>query len=187
MRVRLELARDGGSITVRVDRYSPSTPPARVAAALGSAVETVLQRLGWPVEPVPALSAPAFLPAPPRTGHRASPAGRVDAGAVQIDAVQIDAVQTDDVVAGEPEREQVSAAADVADVADHIGEGVEDRAGGDDGESRRRMALRLLDEGFTDAEVCARVGISRGRLLRWDDALAGDAHVDQLATVGGLG
>lgn len=49
----------------------------------------------------------------------------------------------------------------------------------------RRRALALLDRGLSDAAVCAQLGISHGRLLRWDDAAAYDAHVDELAEVGG--
>lgn len=57
-------------------------------------------------------------------------------------------------------------------------------AGRHDGEVRAR-ALRLLDDGLTDAQVCAQLGISRGRLLRWDDDLTHDMHVEQFAAAGG--
>lgn len=43
-------------------------------------------------------------------------------------------------------------------------------AGPRSSEDVRQQALRLLDEqGYSDAEVCTRLGISRAQLLRWDD------------------
>lgn len=49
----------------------------------------------------------------------------------------------------------------------------------------RRRALALLDGGMSDAAVCAQLEISHGRLLRWDDAAAYDAYIDELTEVGG--
>ncbi|MHA6631850.1 helix-turn-helix domain-containing protein [Pseudonocardia sichuanensis] len=171
MRIRLDLAEDGASITVRADRYSPTMPPARMAAALAAAVESTLYTLRatspeevpptqaphepTPVEPaldVPAWTEPAPVePAPVRPGL--------------VEPARVEPVPA----AGAPAAVPAPRAAGL---------------GRDDGEVRAR-ALRLLDDGLTDAQVCAQLGISRGRLLRWDDDLAHDVGLDLLADAGG--
>jgi hypothetical protein len=52
-----------------------------------------------------------------------------------------------------------------------VAEVVPDVPAGDSGRDGplRRAALQLLDDGLTDDQVCAQLGISRSPLLRWDD------------------
>ena len=161
MRIQLVLAEDGSTVTVRADRYSLTMPPARVAAALATAVESALQT------------------------HRPAPLelALVDLAPRELAPVEpaLDEPALDEPAPVKPARvEPAPAAGAPATVpAPRVGDG----AGRDDGEVRVR-ALRLLDDGLTDAQVCAQLGISRGRLLRWDDDLARDAHLDEPAGVG---
>jgi len=171
VRIQLVLAEDGSTVTVRADRYSLTMPPARVAAALATAVESALQTH----RPAPlelALVDPAARELAP-----------VELAPVELAPVEpaLDEPALDEPAPVKPARvEPAPAAGAPATVpAPRVGDG----AGRDDGEVRVR-ALRLLDDGLTDAQVCAQLGISRGRLLRWDDDLARDAHLDELAGVG---
>lgn len=129
MRVRVQVAEDGVSITICADRYSPTMSPSRLAAALAGAVETALTQHRTP--PTPGS----------RTADAASSTGGGDHPATE-------------------------------DVCPHRDE---------EGGSVRREALRLLDQGVTDAQVCHQLGISQGRLLRSDDHSARGARLDELA------
>jgi len=166
VRIQLVLAEDGSTVTVRADRYSPTMPPARVAAALATAVESALQtHRPAPLELALVDLAPRELaPVEPALDEPApvKPA-RVEPAPVKPTRVEL----------------APAAGAPATVPAPRVGDG----AGRDDGEVRVR-ALRLLDDGLTDAQVCAQLGISRGRLLRWDDDLARDAHLDEPAGVG---
>ena len=136
MRIQLVLAEDGSTVIVRADRCSPTMPPARVAAALATAVESALQtHRQTPFELEPAPVEPALdEPAP-------------------VKPLRVKLAPVEPVPAAEA--------------------------------ALRRRALELLDAGRSDTQVCAQLGISQGRLLRWDDDLAHDMHVEQLAAAGG--
>lgn len=165
MRIRLDLAEDGASITVRADRYSPTMPPARMAAALAAAVESTLHTLrAAPLGEVPPAPAP----------HEPTPVELALDAPVRAEPAPVEAVP------------DVPALVELAPAAAAPATVPAPRRGGAgrDGEVRAR-ALRLLDEGLTDAQVCAQLGVSPGRLLRWDDDLAHAAGRDLLADAGG--
>lgn len=175
MRIQVTLDSDAGSLTIHAEGCTAATPPARLAATLASIVEATLNEpaaeLAMSAQPSPADQPPAAdqpadptadtvrsvapvadsQPAPPRSAAEAPSVPPVVQPTVTEPAVS-------DLAA-----EMVTEVAEVVVAIDVPPEG-----GEQDG-SLRRAALQLLDDGRTDDQVCAQLGISRSRLLRWDD------------------
>lgn len=160
MRIQVICDSSAGALTVHAQGYSAATPPARLAATLASAIEAAL------TEPAPiAQLSPADQQPRPRTPIDPpvdqAPVDQAPVGTAAPAAVQrpTPALPPCPMTAA-PAVRPVSAppAAEVVAAGDSELDG-----------SLRRTALQLLDAGLTDDQVCAQLGISRPRLLRFDD------------------
>lgn len=163
MKVQVVCDSAAGTLSVHVQGYRPAIAPARLAAALASIVENALTEPPAPTRPVPAdeqprsatgtrQADPATLdtacPAAPPAGRRPAPVRTTcSTAAVPVATPPVGSAVT----------------AEVA-VAPSVPAGDSEPDG-----PLCRTALKLLDDGLTDDEVCARLGISRSRLLRLDD------------------
>jgi Homeodomain-like domain len=165
MRIQVTLDSDTGSLTIHAEGCTAATPPARLAATLASIVETIL------TEPAP--------PAQPSSADQPPPADQPPVDQLATDPGRPAAVAADQRPASTPSTGEAAAVqlAVTATAAPEVGPEVPAEVvavdvpvedGGQD-EQLRRAALRLLDDGLTDIQVCAQLGISRSRLLRWDD------------------
>jgi hypothetical protein len=161
MRIQVTLDSDTGSLTIHAEGCTAATPPARLAATLASIIETTLTEPAPPAPPSPADQQPAVDQPPADTARLVATAADQKPVLARIrstaEAPAVTERASTEVVAEEVVAEVAAVAIDVS---------AED--GGQDGQLRR-AALQLLDDGLTDAQVCQRLGISRSRLLRWDD------------------
>ena len=152
MRIQVTLDSDTGLLSIHAEGYTAATPPARLAATLASIVEATLTEPAPPAPPSPTDQQPAADQPPVDTAPPAATAAHqkpvLDPTRSTADAPAV------------TERAATEVAAVAIDVPAEVGER--------DGQLRR-AALQLLDDGLTDAQVCAQLGISRSRLLRWDD------------------
>lgn len=182
MRIQVQLDTGNGaatgSLTIRADRYSAATPPARLAATLASILEATLTDLAVTDLAVTDLAGPDLAgPSTPAavcfaespTVDVAIEAPDTEAPGVPAPAPVLEApaeVPATGMPTEVPPAEVLLAPA-LADVP------VAAVPAGDselvEGLQLRRTALQLLDDGLTDDQVCARLGVSRARLLRWDD------------------
>jgi hypothetical protein len=168
--MKVQVVRDGaaGTLSVHVQGYRPAVEPARLAAALASVVENALTERPAPTRPVTADEQPRSV-----TGTRqADPATLDTARPAAPPAAQRPApVRTTCSTAAAPVAAPSVAAPSVGSaVTAEVAVAPSVPAGGSEpDEALRRTALTLLDDGLTDDQVCARLGISRSRLLRLDD------------------
>jgi hypothetical protein len=173
MRIQVTLDSSAGSLTIHADGYCAATPPARLAVTLASIIEATLTEPATPAPASPADPADQLpLAGRPPAGGIARPAAADPLPAPVTTRPATNAPVVELVAGGQaaPEAVAVVVATDEAPVA--VGEqaGEQDDGEQNDEDGRlRRAALQLLDDGLPDDEVCARLGISRSRLLRWDD------------------
>ena len=161
MKLNVTRAHDG-VITVRLDRPGPALSPEQVTTAVARAVGAVLQA-----------APPVVSASPERHGVGEGAPGVLDVDEHQaVEDHEHQAVE-DHTMSG------VVGRADTAAVAAATGGGSAVIAPAERDTALRRQALALLDEGLPDAQVCARLRISRATLLRFDDPLTGDGAVDE--------